>query len=76
MSRHGERQSRWGVEPNLTSREHSVLARPWHCGIAALFREMLHHNLPKGSQGRKERNKYLLQNVRKHKYIYVHFLII
>ena len=22
----------------------SVLARPWHCGIAALFRKMRHYN--------------------------------
>ena len=43
----------------------SVLTRPRHCSIAALFREMPHYNYPKGTK--KEKN--LLQNIRTHTYI-------
>ena len=31
----------------------SVLTRPWHCSIIALFQGMLHYKY-KGSQGHKE----------------------
>ena len=42
---------------------------------ATLFREMLHYNQPRGPKGAKK-DKNLLQNVRKHTYIYIHFLTI
>ena len=55
----------------------SVLSRPRHCALAALFWGMLYHNNiinPRGPKGAKKEKK-LLQNIRKHSYKYVHFLI-